>query len=226
MGTAYRVIAEPTQEPISLAEMKGYMRVDFSDADTSVAEGNDTVISDLISSARKFLEGLLNRALATQTVQAEYIIDKPLSGTLYGSIDREPNWYHYQQELGANPFGIAAFYYDLPLPPLQSVTSIKYQYTVFDADPNTGSPGYWTPFAGVYVPDTVRDPGRIWFQDPPTVYRWQITYVAGYDGVTLILPQNIRQLIKEIAAFWYDNREGDSLPSGIQQKLINMQMNV
>jgi len=226
MGTAFRVLTEPTTEPISLIEARGFCNIDFADADTSIAEGVDTKLTRLISAARKYCEGVLGRALATQTIQAEYIIDAPQSGKLSGAIDIEPNWYHYLQELGANPFGIAMFYYDLPMPPLQSVTTVEYQYTVFDQDPVSHAYGYWTPFTGVFVPDTTREPGRVWFQDPPTVFRWRFTYQAGYDGVSYVLPFNIRQLIKSIIAFWYDNREGDPLPDGIKQQLINMQWNV
>lgn len=227
MSTAFRVLTEPATEPISLIEARGFLNIDFADADTGIAEGVDTKVTRLISAARKYLESLLGRALATQTIQAEYIIEPPKSGKLSGSIDQEPNWYAYLQALGANPFGIAMFYYDLPMPPLQSLTSVKYQYTVFDTDPNNpNSYGYWTPFTGVYVPDTTREPGRIWFQDPPTVFRWQFTYQAGYDGVSYVLPYNIRELMKQIIAYWYNNREGDPLPDGIKQQLINLQWNV
>ena len=225
MSTAFRVLTEPVTEPISLIEARGFLNIDFADADTSIAEGVDSKVNRLIPAARKYLESVLGRALATQTVQAEYIIEAPQGGKLSGSIDQEPNWYAYLQALGANPFGIAMFYYDLPMPPLQVVSSVKFQYTVFDADPNTGVPGYWTPFTGVYVPDTTREPGRIWFQDPPTVFRWQFTYTAGYDS-SYILPYNIRQLMKQIIAYWYNNREGDPLPDGIKQQMINMQWNV
>jgi hypothetical protein len=96
---------------------------------------------------------------------------------------------------------------------------------VFDADPITKVPGFWTPFTGVFVPDITREPGRIWFQDPPTVFRWRFTYTAGYDN-SYLLPDNIRLLWKQIIAYWYNNREGDPLPDGIKQQMINMQWNV
>lgn len=219
MSTAFRVLTEPSAEPLGLSEAKQYCRIDFPD--------DDAVFTDLISSSRKYLEGVLGRALATQTVQAEYIVEPPKSGKLSGSIEQEPNWYAYLQALGANPFGIAMFYYDLPMPPLQTVTTVEFQYTVFDKDPNTGLPGFWTPFTGVFVPDTTREPGRIWFQDPPTVFRWRFTYQAGYDGVSYKLPFNIKQLLKQLVAFWYDNREGNPLNNDmLKQQLINMQWNV
>jgi hypothetical protein len=215
MGTAFRVITPPTTEPLTLVEAKRYCRVDFADP------VNDAKISGLISSARQFAEGVMCRALATQTIRAEYIIDAPQSGRISGAIDdREPNWYHYNQELGANPFGIAMFYYDLPRPPLQGVTSVKYQYTVFDTDPNSGVPGYWTAFTGVYVTDIDREPGRVWFQDPPTTFRWQFVYVAGYDGVSFVMPPDMKQALGELVAFWYDNSEGAELPDGLMKKLL------
>ena len=206
MSEKFRTIVEPTSELITVSDVHNYSRIDFSDT------GNDAVITDLIIAARKLLEGLLNRALATQTIRVEYIVDRPAGGILSGTIDYEPNWYQYEQALGANPFGIAQFYYDLPMPPVQSISAVEYQYTVFDASPVDGSRPYWTPFTGVYVPDYDRQPCRIWFQDPPTVYRWRFTYVAGYDGVNWVLPGNIKQLVKKIVDIWVNDREADPLP--------------
>jgi hypothetical protein len=204
---SYRTTVEPTSEPITLQEIKNYARIDFNDT------GNDTTLATLISSARKFAEAHLNRALVTQTIQAIHTLEQGVQGPLYGPIDEQPNWYHYQEELGANPFGVSQFYFDLPMPPLQSVSAIEYQLTVFD-NPN------WTTFVGTTTVDTLQEPGRVYFQTPPTAYRWRFTYVAGYDNVTYMLPVDIKQALRELVAWFYDNREGDSLPDGLMCKLL------
>lgn len=219
----YRVLTPPSAEPVSVANFKNFARIDFSDTN------NDTiVIPGLISAARQFVEQQQNRALATQTIEAILTIEPQVQGKLFGPIGDEPNWYHYEQALGANPFGVSQFYFDLPMPPVQSISSIALQYTVFDLDPNTGVPGYWTPFTGTWVLDAVREQGRVYFATPPTAYRWKFVYQAGYDPVNSYpIPFDTLQLIQEIAAFWYDNREGDALPDGIMKKLgTRRQVNV
>lgn len=84
----YTVTTPPAVEPLSLAEAKSHLRVD-GDAD-------DSFITDLIVSAREYVETHTRRALINQTVTA-YMRDWPD---------------HYQLKL--------------PKPPLSSVTSVKY----------------------------------------------------------------------------------------------------
>lgn len=202
---SFRTLTEPTTEPIALSDAKLYLRVDFTD--------DDALITRLISSARKFAESQTSRSFATQTIQAIHTIEPAISGTLYGPISEEPNWYHYQQELGANPFGVSQFYFDLPAPPAQSITTIEYQLTVFDSPT-------WTTYTETSVLDSLAEPARVYFPTPPTAYRWRFTYQAGYDGVTYLLPWDLKQVLFEIINFWYMNREGDPLPQGIMSKLM------
>lgn len=54
------VIQEPAIEPVSLEEQKNYMRVDHSN--------DDTLITSLIKSSRRYLENYCNRAFITQTI--------------------------------------------------------------------------------------------------------------------------------------------------------------
>lgn len=49
----------PTEEPVSLAEVKNHLRVDVSD--------DDTLIGGLIQAAREYIEETTHRALVTQT---------------------------------------------------------------------------------------------------------------------------------------------------------------
>lgn len=225
MSVSYRVTTEPTTEPITRQEAKDYARIDFSDS------SNDGVIDGLIQAARKYVEQVTGRALATQSILAQFIIDKPPGGVLSGPIDDEQeNLYHYEQQLGANPFGVSQFFFELPMAPLQSVQSVGTQFTVFQVD-GSGNPLFTSlprvAADGVTINwsvDTTWEPGRIYFQAPLIVYRWQFAYIAGYDGSTYVMPYDLRLLVKKIIAFWYDTREGDALPDGLKQELLGYRL--
>lgn len=92
-------------------------------------------------------------------------------------------------------------YIDLPRPPLQSVTHIKYYDTS-----NTQQ----TLSVSNYEVDLSTEPGRIYIDRStlwPTTY-WrrnavEIEFIAGYEDV----PEMIKQSIRLKAAHWYENRE-------------------
>src|SRR5689334_6017875 len=104
MGSVFKVLAQPALEPITLSDAKAYLRVDFPD--------DDSVITGIISRARSHAEGMTGRAYATQQIQQIFTITRPTGGVLSGSIEEGPNWYQYPEQLGANPFGPAQFYFD------------------------------------------------------------------------------------------------------------------
>jgi uncharacterized phiE125 gp8 family phage protein len=91
----------------------------------------------------------------------------------------------------------------LPLPPLQSVDSIKY----YDTD------NIETEFEEYYV-DTNSEPGRLelnYGESWPTVILRDInsvciTFTAGYGGAGDV-PQKVKQAILLIVSAWYENRE-------------------
>lgn len=56
---SYQITSQPATEPITTAEAKTHLRVDFST--------DDTYIDSIISASRKFVEQYTNRALITQT---------------------------------------------------------------------------------------------------------------------------------------------------------------
>jgi uncharacterized phiE125 gp8 family phage protein len=137
-------------------------------------------VSSLITAAREYCEGYTRRAFATQTIEAY--------------LDRFP----------------VAKAIELPHPPLQSVTSVKY----------TDSAGAETTMAENtdYIVDTDSDVGRIvlpYAQIWPstalsTVNPIKIRYVAGYTT----LPAMYRQAILLLVGHWYENREATGQVSG------------
>lgn len=139
------------------------------------ASEDDDLISGLITSARDWVESFDNRALITQTW--ELILDSfPGSDIL-----------------------------KLPLPPLQSVSSIKY---INDA-------GIEATFATTdYTVDWRSEPGRIRLMENeswPSVdlYIWngvRIRFICGF-GLAASVPERYKQAIKLLVGHWYENRE-------------------
>jgi uncharacterized phiE125 gp8 family phage protein len=170
---ATRLITPPAAEPVTLAEAKEHLRVDFSQ--------DDALISALIEASRIYCEQFTARVFITQTW--ELVIDK----------------------FPANEIMI-------PFPPLQLVTSIKYdngagveqvlgaaQYEVDDAS----QPGW-------VVPVTTGWPASIW----EGINSVRIRYVAGYAPGTdspidlaANVPQSIKSAILLHVAQLYEQRE-------------------
>lgn len=100
----------------------------------------------------------------------------------------------------------------LPLPPLASVTHIKF----YDAD-NAAT----TVASGDYQVDTSREPGRVLLKDTAT---WPVvnlrpaagvvvTYVAGWANAGAV-PQAIKQATLLMVGHYYENREAVTQPPG------------
>lgn len=213
MGSSFKVISPPSQEPISLSDAKAYLRVDFPD--------DDTVISGIITRVRSLAETITGRAFATQLIQLLHTIGRPTGGILSGPITPGINWYAYQEELGANPFGPAQFFFDLAMPPLQgdeSNVSVQTKVVAFDpwqAFPLTtntdGSKSMWL--------DTTSEPARLYFQSPITANFWQFTYTAGYSA-SYPVPPDLLQALYEGVAYFYQYREAEDLPKAMVSKFL------
>lgn len=149
---------------------------------------DDAYILGLIATARRWVESFRNQALVTQTLDW-YLDSWPASGQ-----------------------------FDVPRPPLQSVTSI----TLYDTA-NAAS----TVSSAVYFVDTVSQPGRIslaygqsW---PTTTLRdrnaIKIRFVAGYGSAESV-PNEVRQAILLIAGDLYENRENTLIGQGLTVQQI------
>jgi len=136
---------------------------------------DDSLIAALIVAARQYVEVLTRRQLITATW--DLVLD---------------TW----------PDGDTIL---VPLPPLQSVTSITYK--------DSADTVYTMP-AMDYIVDTAEEPGRIvlaygktW---PSTILypvgAITIRFTAGY-GDALAVPQAIKQAILLLVGHWYENRE-------------------
>lgn len=175
---ALQLVTGPAEEPISLAEAKSHLRVSFAD--------DDPLIQNLIYTAREEAEARTERALCTQTwklVADSWPALPAFSLSWQGAFDQ----------------------FQLPLPPLQSVTSIVYKDTA-------GVPT--TLGSSNYIVDTASEPGRValaYSQAWPgsalqPISGVTVTFVAGY-GTAFVVPQSIKQAMLLLIGHWYENRE-------------------
>ena len=138
---------------------------------------HDVTLFNLRKSVRQWTEQYLNRALITQTL--DYYMDRFPAGD----------------------------YYELPRPPLQTVTTL--QYTDYNGDASTLTEDT------EFVKDTDSEPGRIvleynytWPNDTlhpknPILTR----YVAGYGAAASDVPEGIRQAMLMLLTHWYIQRQ-------------------
>lgn len=177
-----KLITAPRVEPVSLAEVKRWCKVDLD------LHADDATLTSLITDVRQEIDGRagwLGRALCTQTWDL-YLDRFPRAGDRLFAPDAE------------------AEAIVVPLPPLQSVTSITYVAT--DGTSTTLS-------SSLYSVDIVSEPGRIvpaygqtWPSTRDQVNAVIVRFVAGY-GTAAQVPEGIKTYIKAMVAHLYAHRE-------------------
>lgn len=207
-GGAFTTVTEANDNTVQELEYTGakqYVRVvatvaaaacSFS-ADVITKTGGsteDNLLSSLITAAREYCENYTGRALATQTIEA-MLKD-------FTALD----------------------FIELPMPPLQSVTSIKYKDSdgtettmtpttdyLVDADSPVGC--VFLPYAGSWPSFTPYPNNAV-----------RIRYVAGY-GATNPIPRSIKQAMLIYVGFFYRNRDAVELDEETNRaikRLLNM----
>jgi uncharacterized phiE125 gp8 family phage protein len=179
-----QLITAPALEPVTLDEAKAHLKVDTDD--------DDSLISTLITACRTRAEWHTARAFVTQ------------SWTLW-----RDGWPGAAADAGLPPALSAAppAAIEIPLPPLQAVTTIT-TYALDDTatvlDPS------------LYQVDAASKPARVALKFgvvPPTGLRGmnavEIAFTAGYGGAESDVPAPIREAILELVACVYANR-GDT----------------
>lgn len=191
----FSVTTPPAVEPVTVQEVKRLLRVDFATDDADIAS--------YITTAREWMEGMLGRALITQTCTAVLSLVGAPIGKVSGIIG----------EIG----------YPLDLPyaaPLQSVSSLQIEIQIENWFTLTA--GTLSQSLGDYLADTDSEPGRVWLSvaafsqwSPSISYpapkymlpRFKAVYVAGYGNAAANVPAQIKQAIRNTAAWMYDHRE-------------------
>jgi len=149
---------------------------------------DDTLITTIINIATEYAEKRLGRALITQTWDL-YMDTFPNSETI-----------------------------PIPLSPLISITSVKYQ------DANNVEQT-WA--ASNYDVDIISEPARVQQSDggdgyPDTfniVNAVVIRFVAGYGTASTDVPETIRGGIKLLISWFYENREGVLVGAALAQQI-------
>lgn len=151
-----RVITPPASEPVTLAEVKAFSRIDAT-GDTAADAANDALLSSLITAAREESEQITRRAILTQTLEL--------------TLDRFPRWGRC---------------IELPRPPLGAVDSVIYydaanvETTMDDAayillDASEVVPPSIYPAPDGFWPDAYRRPDAV-----------LVRYTAGWPDVASV----------------------------------------
>ncbi|EHJ49498.1 hypothetical protein DFW101_3502 [Solidesulfovibrio carbinoliphilus subsp. oakridgensis] len=169
---AIRIITPPASEPVTLAEMKAWARIDAT-GDTAADAANDALLSSLITAAREEAENLTRRAILMQTLEL----------TLPGF----PRWGQ----------GV-----ELPRPPLAAVESAAYfdagnasvtmdeaAYVVLNA--SDAVPPSLYPAPGGFWPDTFRRADAV-----------TIRYTAGWPNAAAVPENIKTWIKMRVATLW------------------------
>lgn len=165
------LITGPVLEPVNLADMKTYLKIDGTE--------EDDLIASLITSARLMVEASVRKLLISQTWRI-VLDDWPRDGILR-----------------------------LPLAPVIDVTAVR----VYD------SLGVATPVAStLYAIDKISDPPRLMITGAvpspgQTMQGIEIDVTAGYGTQAAAVPAPLRQAIRMLASYWFENR-GEAMTPG------------
>jgi uncharacterized phiE125 gp8 family phage protein len=178
------VLVTPPGIPlVTLDQAMAQLHIEETDDATLLQSYIDTAVNDLDGK-----DGILGRALLTQTWR--FTVDDFFCGREW---QQRKSGHHMMPRLR------------LPLPPLQSVTTVTYVDTTGTTqtlDPSTyrvmtdDTPGYIEPVYGQWWPETQRQREAV-----------QITFVCGYGNTAASVPQIIRTHMLLRIAQLYENRE-------------------
>ena len=179
----FKVTTEPTAEPLSLQEVKEYLRLEDA--------SDERVVQPMITAVRQFAEEHLGRSLMQQTITLYLDTAIDTENPLWEGMRTAPDLNYYKN------------YIVLPKSPVQSVTSVK---TYNDSDTAT------TMAASKYYVDTSREPARIVLRTGesfPTALRVanaiEVIYIVGYASAFAI-PEPIRLGMFQHIAHLYEHR--------------------
>lgn len=177
------ICTEPGDPVLSLDEAKAHLRVDGKD--------EDEYITDLCAAANDQLDGAdgwLKRALGEQSWRLV--------------LDRFEHCCQGRRGARFNPQRI-----DLPLPPLQQVTAVKY-LDMDGAEQTLDAASYRTVNCGSEPSFIVPATGKSWPSHLCVPDAVRVEFTAGYgDGEGLIkLPRNVVAAMKLLVGQWYELR--------------------
>jgi hypothetical protein len=192
-----KLITPPTDEPVSLVEVKAHLRI--------TSNLDDGYLPILITAARELVETVTRRQIMTAVWQlGQDSFKTPIAGQYYDAF-RVPM---PPQAIGATPFGSVSYPYSviyLPRPPVQSVTSVQYLDTnnvTQTLDPTQYITDFSSEPARIMPP-----PGVVWPSTRAQINSVTITYTAGYGASRTSVPARFKLAIMQLIGHWFNNRE-------------------
>ena len=186
-----QLVTPPAVEPVTLAEAKAHLRVDFSD--------DDALITTLIAAARQQAETITGRQICTATWKL--ILDAFPGPSLMGVP-------------AGSPFTLPGHAILVPRSPVASITSIQYldMSSTLQTMPST----YYATDLACEPARITPIFGQIWPITLPQIGAVSVTFVAGY-GLAAAVPEGLKAWIKIRIGSMYANREevssGHSAPA-------------
>jgi len=197
--TSLTPVTPPSAEVISLTEAKNWIKQDGAD--------DDGLITSLIQAAREAAEKYTRRAFITQVWKL--------------TLDQEMNGYGYDLPAGSYDLPISTLYgglpniIELPLPPLQGVTSVT-TYDLSNAASVYSASNYIVDLAGQRI---VLNSTAIW---PGTLRcrpACEVVFTVGYGGTAATVPLGIKNAMLMHIQRMYDERLISKLPPTSEQLL-------
>lgn len=181
------LVTAAASDPVTTAEAKTHMRIDFST--------DDTYIEGLITAATDWVQWRSGRQLVSATFRQSW---DSYPTVIYPSKN---DWL----QSGARIWqpGMETAFVPLARGPVSSVSWVKY-YDADDVQQTVSSSDYWV--------DTDSDPARVVPKNGwPTIYlgrpnAFQVQFVAGYGNAAAV-PKLLKQAVLWLVAHWYENRE-------------------
>lgn len=194
-----RVTTAPSLEPVTLAEVKSWAKVDSTD--------DDALLQELLTAARISAEEYTRRSFISQTLR----LTLDLSGSGLDSALGEGVYELPHTEL----YGGLPRVIELPKPPAVSITSVT-TYNTSGTSAAYASTNYYLNTHGnrLALYDTA-----VWPSPLRALGACEVVYVAGYGNAAADVPAPIRTAIKMHTAKMYDERLLCDLPDGCRMLL-------
>ena len=195
-----RLVTDASAEPVTVAELMPFIRVDIDPA--------DGVMTALIAAARRRVEKETGLALMNQTWVA--VLDRwpdtvaPDYRPGLSSSGLSGWWNGVQQ--GPQSLIVPNGMIEITKRPFQSLTSIQTR-DVTAAFSTLDSSTYYIEVSD-YMGRISRKPGAIWPPIPANMLgAIEITFIAGFGATSASVPDDLKTAIKMLAAHWHENRE-------------------
>jgi hypothetical protein len=193
----------PATEPVSVGDLKNFLRVDTDDST------QDQLITAFIIAARQYVEQYTGLALCTQTWLLT--LDNFLGLNIDRFIGQMPPWaaltlQRLPQLLGSSGLVISRGTLYLPKPPVQSVTQIQFMDPTLQTL-QTLAPATYLVSTGSMPCRIMPSYGNVWPVTWEVMDAVQITFTAGYSNDGSLVPEFLKVAIRLLVSHWYEHRE-------------------